>query len=440
MSNLQARLFYLFSPCRVKDCISATLLHKRVRLILAAFPLIMGYTAVHGQDTTRLDTSAKENIRFSTNDTMLKKLYDRVQKIKDNDQQNTQAIQGLLQGKEIDNMTKYELVKNNIINAAQTYYLLNKKITDLKSRTTSNSLDVFITSLNNPESKELGFSFSERVVELVKTVVLQGKADKSEKGQKLLIATNSIINSPIFKSFAALTPPLGIASALLTFFQSASINNKMINQKNLAKFEKELNKYVVYYSSLNEGNQKFQYGLNFNTDQLSSLHQSMFNHLLFTASALKFPLPVRNDTVSIGETLNQFFFTFNKESVEEFFNRLERQYTTPGTNHIDYGRLLRENGNLKEVNNQLEDLVLQTKHFESLYNDYFSLTDTYYNQVINSLQIAANNGLADKNLVLQKQNEFRLLKQEAERDIRASINIEELKNNTDNIKYRYKIF
>ncbi len=393
-----------------------------------------------GQDTTANKAASQEVIQIHTNDTTIQKLYDQVEKINTNDKENSIAIQGLMQGKEMDNLTKYQLVKSNIINASETYYLLNKKITDLRSRTTSNSLDVFITSLNNPESKELGFSFSERVIDLVKTVILQGKAEKSERASKLVDATNNIINSPIFKSFTALTPPLGIASALMTFFRSASLNNKMIDEKNLEKFEQDLNKYVVYYTALNEGNQKFQYGLNFNKDQLTSLHEDLYNHILFTASALKFNLPVRRDTESVGETLNRFFFTFNKESAQDFFAKLEKEYTIAGTGKIDYERLLRENGNLKEVNNQLEDLVLQTKQFENLYNQYFTLIDTYYGQVINSLQIAANNGLADKNLIAQKQAEFKALKEEAEQDIRASINIDELRNNTDMIKYRYKIF
>lgn len=415
-------------------------LHMSIKPACILIISMIGFHASYGQDTSGNKTTDQQNLVIKTNDTTLQKIFQQVEKVTDNDKQNAEAIQGLLEGKEVDNLTKYQLVKNNIINAAQTYYLLNKKITDLKSRTTSSALDVFIASLNNPESKELGFSFSERVIDLVKTVILQGKADKNTRGQKLLEATTSIISSPIFQGFTALTPPLAIASSLITFFRSAALNNKMIDQKDLEKFEQDLNKYVVYYSSLNEGNQKFQYGLNFSEDQLTSLHEDLYNHLLFTASALKFTLPARNDTIPIGETLNRFFFTFNKESVQDFFNKLEQQYTIPGTNRIDYERLLRENGNLKEVNNQLEDLVLQTKSFENLYNQYFTLIDTYYSQVNNSLQIAANNNLADKSLVAQKQNEFKALKEAAEKDIRTSINIEELKNTSDNIKYRYKIF
>ncbi|MCL6523998.1 MAG: hypothetical protein K6T34_04975 [Thermoflavifilum sp.] len=414
--------------------------------------MLLWCTAVHAQDTAgvilpdtltpmkdTISTMNIEHIRIQTTDSLLQSLYQQIKKLSESDRQNAMAIQGLLQGREIDNMTKYQLMKNNIINAVQTYYLLNKKIIDLKSRTSTNNLDVFITSINNPESKELGFSFNERVIELVKKIVLQGKADANKRNQKIVESTNSIINSPIFKSFTALSPPLGIANAIMTFFHSISITDKSINEKNLKTFEDELNKYVMFYTSLNEGNQKFKYGLNFNRDQLTSLHEDLYNHLLFTASALKFNLPDRKNK-TLADALNQFFLSFTRERVEQFFKQLEQQYTNPKTGKVDYERLLRENGNLKEVNNQLEDLVLMTKRFENIYNEYFTLLDTYYAQVNNALQIAADNGLADKNLVKQKQQEFAQLKQEAVDDIKASININELKNTTDNIKYRFKIY
>ena len=441
-------LHLILNAIRHITCVKPKHMHT-VGLCLA---MLIISTTVNAQDTSGIvvpdtltpltDTGAAmglEHIRIQTTDSILQSLYQQIKKLSESDRQNAMAIQGLLQGREVDNMTKYQLMKNNIINATQTYYLLNKKIIDLKSRASTNSLDVFITSINNPESKELGFSFNERVIELVKKIVLEGKADANKRNQKIVESTNSIINSPIFKSFTALSPPLGIANAIMTFFHSISITDKSINEKNLKEFENELNKYVMFYTSLNEGNQKFKYGLNFNRDQLNSLHEDLYNHLLFTASAMKFNLPDRKNK-SLAEALNQFFLTFTRERVEQYFNQLEKQYTNPRTGKIDYERLLRENGNLKEVNNQLEDLVLLTKRFENIYNEYFTLLDTYYAQVNNALQIAADNGLADKNLIKQKQQEFAQLKQEAVNDIKASINIDELKNNTDNIKYRFKIY
>lgn len=415
-----------------------------VRYVTLFFLMLSCFFSTKAQENPKGDTvipEVRSEIRSTpsirTADTTIKRILEELQKVTDSDKQNSNAIQGLLQGKEIDNLTKYELIKNNLINASETYYLLNKKIIDLKSRTTTNNLDVFITSLNNPESKELGFSFSDRIVELVEKIVLKGKVDKGERNGKIVESTKSIINSPIFQSFTSLTPPLAIANSVMNFLHSVSVNNKQISQKTLQDFEKELNKYVVYYTALNDANQKFEFGLNFNKDQLNLLQDNLYDHLMFTASALKFQLPQRGNK-TIGETMNDFFFDFKKEKVVSFFNELEVKYAKG--KRIDYELLLRENPNLKEVNNQLEDLILQTKRFENLYNEYFTLLDSYYNKVNNSLKIAQDNGLADKNVIDTKQAEFRNLKNEAVTDIQASINIKELYNNADKIKYRYRIF
>lgn len=406
-----------------------------IKVLPVPLVLLFTFQTAYAQDPELKSTVSPV---VKTQDTTIRKLLEEVQRITDNDKQNSNAIQALLQGKDFDNMTKYDLIKNNIINASETYYLLNKKIIDLKSRTTTNNLDVFITSLNNPESKALGFSLSDRIVELVEKIILKNKGDKGEKNSKIVESTKSIINSPIFQSFTSLTPPLAIANSVMNFLHSVSVNNKQINQKSLQDFEKELNKYVVYYTALNDANQKFEYGLNFNKDQLSLLQDNLFDHLSFTATSMKFPAPQKGNQ-SLSQTMNEYFIDFRKEKVVDYFNKLEEKYSKGGK-RIDYESLLRENSSLKEVNNQLEDLVLQTKRFENLYNEYFTLLDSYYTKVNNSLKIAQDNGLADKSIIDTKQAEFRNLKTEAVGEIQASINIRELYSNTEKIKYRYRIF
>lgn len=403
--------------------------------------LLTGFVTlnIYGQDTIPVLKPQQEirSPQVRTADTTIKKIMEELEKVQENDRQNSQIIGELTRGREIDNSTKYELIKNNLIYASDTYYLLNKKIIDLKSRTTTSNLDVFITSLNNPESKELGFSLSDRVVELVEKIILKGKGDKNERNTKLVESTKSIINSPIFKSFTSLTPPLAIASSVMNFLHSVAQSNKAINHKLLQEFEKELNKYVIYYTALNDANQKFEFGLNFNKDQLSLLQDNMYDHLAFTANVLKMPLPARGNK-TIAESLNEYFIDFRKEKVVDFFAKMEAKYTKG--KKIDYEKLLQENANLKEANNQLEDLVLQTKRFENLYNEYFSLLDAYYNKVNHSLRLAQDNGLAEKGIVESKQAEFRNLKNEAVQEIQASLNMRELVLNVEKIKYRYRIF
>lgn len=403
---------------------------KLIRFMLPVLLLVISQAAM------AQDPEIKPPV-IKSQDTTIKKILEELQKVTDSDKQNSSTIQVLMQSREIDNQTKYQLIKDNLINATETYYLLNKKIIDLKSRTTTANLDVFITSLNNPESKELGFSLSDRIVELVEKIILKGKADKNDRNGSIVESTKSIINSPIFKSFVSLTPPLAIANSVMTFLHSVSQSNKNINKKSLQDFEKELNKYVIYYTALNDANQKFEFGLNFNKDQLALLQDNMYDHLLFTVTALKMTPPNRGNK-TIAETLNEYFFDFKKDKVIDYFNKLEEKYQSKGK--LNYEKLLQENANLKEANNQLEDLVLQSKRFENLYNEYFTLLDSYHTKVNNSLKLALDNGLAEKAIIETKQNEFRQLKNEAVNEIQASINIRELYTNVEKIKYRYRIF
>lgn len=385
----------------------------------------------------RVDSSIEQPPQMDYRDTLLDQLTEQIESLKQNSRQNATAINGLLHGKQIDNETKYKLMKSNLINTSKTYYLLNRKIIDLKSRTSSNNLDVFITSLNNPESKALGFSFSEKVVDLVKEVVLGGKATKNKRNEDIINQTESIIKSPIFNSLVSLSPPLAIGNSIMTFFRTLSVNNKQIDAETLNNFEKEMNKYVSYYIALNEANQKFQNGLNFNKDQLNMLQKNMFDHLTFNSVALQMD-PPKGSGDDLGPILNDFFLHFNENVTKDFFSKLEEKYTKNGV--LDYEQLLRENLSLKEANNQLEELELQTQRFENLYNEYFSLINSYHNQVNQALALAETNGVADKNKVQQKQAEFGGLKDQAIKDMKASINIKELENNTDNVRFRYKIF
>ncbi|MCK7553492.1 hypothetical protein MKQ70_00120 [Chitinophaga sedimenti] len=170
---------------------------KFIRFVFPVLMISFSMSAV-AQDTTRLPNDMRPGVMKSRghND---QENPGRVAKGGGQRQAKLQHHPVLMQSREIDNQTKYQLIKDNLTNASETYYLLNKKIIDLKSRTTTNNLDVFITSLNNPESKELGFSLSDRIVDLVEKIVLQGKADKNDRNGGIIESTKSIINARSLK-------------------------------------------------------------------------------------------------------------------------------------------------------------------------------------------------------------------------------------------------
>src|SRR5690348_14154473 len=97
--------------------------------------LVIAFGMARAQDTTvtsqQIDTTAPNEMRqmqFKTTDTTVKHLLEQMQKVSDNDRQNAIAIQGLLQGKEVDNFTNNKFLKTNVINAPKTTYFLIKRI------------------------------------------------------------------------------------------------------------------------------------------------------------------------------------------------------------------------------------------------------------------------------------------------------------------------
>jgi hypothetical protein len=372
-------------------------------------------------------------------DTFLLKLYDTVRILSKGDKQHAVAIYHLLESRELTNLTKYALVKSNILSSAETYHLLNKAIIGLKSVFATDSLDDFVVRLNRLGSTELGFSFNDRVIGLVKTTLLHGKTH-GKKNKRIIKSVNSIINDTLFQRSDKLMPPVEIISAVMTSLRTSSVHNKRIKPERLDKLEAELNKYVVYYSALNGGRRQFQYGLGVIEEELSTLNKNIYIQLSFIADALNIPIASVGREVPLNMALKPFFTRYTKTSLQKFFDSLEVQYTSPYTKQINYGMMLRANDKMKEVNNQLNDLVQQIKKFDNIDNEYLTLLDSYYAQIVRSMNIVADSSLADNKLIMAKQKRLSEMKNNEFRDVKAAVDLKDLINNAHYIKYRYKVF
>jgi hypothetical protein len=102
--------------------------------------------------------------------------------------------------------------------------------------------------------------------------------------------------------------------------------------------------------------------------------------------------------------------------------------------------MLRANDKMKEVNNQLNDLVQQIKKFDNIDNEYLTLLDSYYAQIVRSMNIVADSSLADNKLIMAKQKRLLEMKNNEFRDVKAAVDLKDLINNAHYIKYRYKVF
>ena len=374
----------------------------------------------------------------ASNTQISQELLQKVNVLTSNNETNTQTVKTLLSGREYDSKTKYEIINQNLINAVETFELLSSKTVNLKSRNASNSFELLIKELNNPQSDALGFKFNETLLSLVN---LHIQPKKKNKGKKILEAIEGIIKSPIVTNIPTLTPAVSISNSVIGILRSTSIFEEKVDNEKIKNFEVDLNRYIQYYTALSDANQAFKFNLEHQKDELGILQQNIYEQVVFFAKTLKYPVQPKGPNEDIGEYLNNLFKDFNRTSIEQQFTTLETQYTDVTTDgkKIKYDDLLKKEPYLKDANNRLEEFIVLTNQFEFKYNEYFDILEQYTNGVTKALDTAQSNGIATSEIVTKKKEEFEKKKVEAVGGIKTSINISQLKISKQKINYTARI-
>ncbi|GGE28601.1 hypothetical protein [Sphingobacterium cellulitidis] len=367
--------------------------------------------------------------------TVLINLQKQVDDLLQQNQANSERINTLITSKDLDSKLKYEIVKGNLKNGLATFKLLNEKINFLKSRQKDNKLDAVVKDLHNPQSNSLNFKFDEVILELVKQHI-QPKS-KNVAG-KILQSVNEITKSPILGSIPTIAPAISISNAVLGLLRSTSIFNDDVDYKKIDAFEKDLHKYIQYYLALNESTSYFMNNVELQTNELGILQQKLYDQLLFFSMTLKYPNQVKSQEEDIGEYMTNLFNHFNNKYVEDLLENAEKMNTNKGVLSYD-NILISNNGNLKEANNRLEEFIALINQFEFQYNNYININEQYYKKVLNSLDIAQQNGIASADLVEKKKKEIIVLKEDALKQFKISINLPDLLLNKQSIKYTARI-
>jgi hypothetical protein len=324
-----------------------------------------------------------------------------------------------------------------LINAVETFQLLSDKTTNLKSRNSTNSFDILIKELNNPQSEALGFNFNETLLKLVNEHI---QPKKKNVAKNILEAVEGITQSPIITSIPTFTPAISISNSVIGVLRSTSIFDDKVDNQKIKNFETALNNYIQYYSALSDANQVFKFNLEHQKEELGILQQNIYEQVIFFARTLKFQVQPKGPNEDVGEYLNVLFKSFNKSYIENIFTELEKEHTeiSQNTKKIKYDEILK-NQYLKDANNRLEEFISLTTQFEFKYTEYFNILEQYNTRIIKALDIAKTNKIATSGDVDNKKIEFENKKKESISDIKTSINIDQLKNSKQKINYTARI-
>ncbi|TAE00519.1 MAG: hypothetical protein EAZ97_05565 [Bacteroidetes bacterium] len=313
---------------------------------------------------------------------------------------------------------RYELIKNNLINATDLFQEINKRLNSLEALSQAQNYQNMVTQLNNPTDASMGFSYEEKVLTLLDQNI---KIPKKKKG-KLLSVMSAIIKSPIVQGIASLTPILSISNNILSTVSAIGFNEDDVNPDQISNFKNSLGVYTVYYTKLNDANNNSLVATKTYYMAADNLHISVKNLVTLTMADAGLAPPAEPEGSSAGEILNEIFKKYNKRNIEKYLTDLE---ASTGSK-VNYDQIMKSS-KLEIINSRIADVVALYKDFNQLYLQYLIILDQSNRETISVLDYALAQKLSsDDSKVREKIKTLKNSHKESVKSIKVSINIDEL--------------
>ncbi|WP_338765359.1 hypothetical protein WAF17_01465 [Bernardetia sp. ABR2-2B] len=341
-------------------------------------------------------------------------------------EKNDAIVKGVTRRVELTDEARYKMVRTNLIQSAEFFEVLNDRLNTLYAINQVESYRTMLNSLNNPADETLGFSYNDKVMQLMKKKLVS-KRDKG--GSKILNIANMLLQDPVVSNIASATPVINIATSVLGFVSGIAAQRKDIDESDVQEFKNELEKYTAYYAKLNLVNARFANNIDNYQVQTTNLHDKLTEYVNLQAKGLKFDVKLKEPegNATNGEYLLTVFRTYNKSSVTAYFDKLESEFAKGGK--VDYSKLMSKYPHIMEANKKIEDVIYLYKEFDYLYGQYISMIDENSRNTIVILEGAVSQNLSSEPAKVKTQiTILKNKKGEAVTGIRRAVNLPRLKD------------
>jgi hypothetical protein len=324
---------------------------------------------------------------------------------------------------EVTDENRYRVIKSNVVYSVELFRALNQRLNTLDALNQLESYQQILVDLNNPANENLGFSYNKKVTDLIMNNI------QTKKKSRLMELTNMVLNNPMLKAVTSLTPILSVGNSIFSVVSSFAAQDDRISTESLQNVKDGLDKYSMFYGTLNEANATFQRNLGSYRIGVSNLHNKIKDFVVKNLKEGGFTTGLeQKPNEPVGEYLSRIFEVYNRDAVEAYFLGLENK-NKDSKGAIKYETLLKTNTALINMNKRTDEVIDIYKDFENTYRQYIAMIDKNNDTMQEILTLADKQNLTDSKSKVTEQKEK--LKQEKDKGIRAinnAININELKN------------
>jgi hypothetical protein len=350
------------------------------------------------------------------------------------------SIGDISKNQNISDQAKWELIKINLNKASEIYKILSDDIIDLKSQVINQDFQGYVKELSSVEKNPLGFSFDQIILKIAESKAI---FKKKKKNEKFINTLKALSTSPILSLIPYASQAVSLSSSAINVAYSAGFQDKKVPLEKVQEFEKDLKRYLGYYTSLDKANLLNQNSSGQTISQLEVLQLDLLEKI--KKDMQKIGLNPREQRAD--ELLDDYFNYLTKELNNDFIrnNIAKTELKYKKDNKVNLGELLNNEQDLRNINNNMDYLKDLTNKFITIYDQYFDVENKYFEQLRNALNIAKANNIiepyADKTAEQIYQELIKKLadkKKKKDSSIKSSIDIKDLKEKTDAVNV-YKI-
>jgi hypothetical protein len=338
--------------------------------------------------------------------------------------------------------TKWEKIRFNVVRGVETYKILSDDIIDLKSQVINQDYQGFIKRLSSVKDGPLGFSFDQVILKIAESKAI---FDSRPKNERFMNTLKALSGSPLVGLIPFASQAVTLSSSALNVAYAAGMQDKKVRFEKIKEFERELNRYVAYYTSLDRANVVNATSSTQTVAQLETLQLDLLDKVKKDAFKLGYVPRAQRPDETLDDYFNYMTAEFSGDYMRKHIAEIEGKYQDQKTGKVNLGELLQSELNIRTVNNNLDYAQDLVGRFISIHDAYFDMENKYYEQLKSAVNVAKSNGIIEAvgekpaNMVYEDlMRELSQKKSKKDQAIKSSINIRELKEKMDGVDI-YKI-
>ncbi|MCL7762725.1 hypothetical protein MPF19_04800 [Polaribacter sp. Z014] len=302
---------------------------------------------------------------------------------------NNQIIQKFSDAELFGLKNQLEQRRKKIINTTEFVFASNASLNAIKQLDATSDYLTQISSLNNPENSDLGFSLSIEITKIIEQEIIKGNRKiNGVKKKKFLLFVNNIINSPLAEKITSAIPVVSSIKSVVNLVMANALNGNDVSIDDVVELKKSLKVYLEHYEGLARSQTEFEQNLNNLDIRKEGLVLLLTQYTTERSNTLNpNEISEKDKKLSLTNVINKYY---TKSIVQQRVDKIINAKPLDYNNHLT-------NKNLIFPNYALNQAKFIRDEIESLSKEYISIFTTYQSALKKVLEKSKEIG--DKNKI-----------------------------------------